>query len=35
MVTRHGVKEDDRMFSQNDAPDDSVKSNDDKHIPAK
>ena len=33
MVTRHGVKEDDRMFSQNDAPDDSVKSNDDNTFP--
>ena len=29
MVTRHGLKEDDRMFSQTDAPDDSGRSHDD------
>ena len=28
MVTRHGIKEDDRIFSQNDAPDDSGRSHD-------
>lgn len=33
MVTRHGIKEDDRMFSQNDAPDDSGRSHDDNIFP--
>lgn len=33
MVTRHGIKEDDRMFLQKDAPDDSGRSNDDNIFP--
>lgn len=33
MVTRHGIKEDDKMFSQNDAPDDNGRSHDDNIFP--
>lgn len=33
MVTRHGIKEDDKMFSQTDAPDDSERPHDDEIFP--